>query len=87
MALQLVALAGATQTSAVPNDSKLIRRTPDGSYSETPLKLSSMQKGKLPDVKLQPGDIVYVPFSYLRYAALGITNIAAAATSAIIYTH
>ena len=34
---------------------------------------------------LQAGDIVYVPFSYLRNAALGITSIAAAATGAAIY--
>ncbi len=35
---------------------------------------------------LQAGDIVYVPFSYFRNAALGLTGIAAAATSAVIYT-
>jgi polysaccharide export outer membrane protein len=45
-----------------------------------------MQKGKKPDIQLQAGDIVYVPFSYLRNTALGLTGIAAAATSAVIYT-
>ena len=49
------------------------------------MPLSDMQKGKKPDLQLQAGDIVYVPFSYLRNAALGITGIAAAATSAAIY--
>lgn len=86
-ALQLVALAGTAASSAVPNRSKLIRRTPDGGYTEIPLQLSSMQKGQKPDVKLQAGDIIYVPFSYLRNAALGLTGIAASAASAIIYTH
>ena len=33
---------------------------------------------------LQAGDIVYVPFSYLRNAALGVTSIAAAATGAAL---
>jgi hypothetical protein len=35
---------------------------------------------------LQAGDIIYVPFSYLRNAALGIGNIAAATAGAAIYT-
>jgi polysaccharide export outer membrane protein len=83
--LQVVAAAGGTATSAAPGSSKLIRRTAIGGYQSDPLPLSAMQKGKKPDMQLQAGDIVYVPFSYLRNAALGITGIAAAATGAIIY--
>jgi polysaccharide export outer membrane protein len=84
--LQAVANAGGTLTSAVPSHAKLIRRTPDKGFSETPLPLSAMQKGKKPDIPLQASDIIYVPFSYLRNAALGLTGIAASATSAAIYT-
>jgi polysaccharide biosynthesis/export protein len=84
--LQVVAAAGGTATSAVPNSSKLIRRTAVGGYQSDPVPLSAMQKGKKPDMPLQAGDIVYVPFSYMRNAALGITNIAAAATGAVLYT-
>jgi polysaccharide export outer membrane protein len=83
--LQVVAEAGGTATSAAPSSSKLIRRTAVGGYQSDPLPLSAMQKGKKPDMQLQAGDIVYVPFSYLRNAALGITGIAAAATGAVIY--
>ena len=83
--LQVVAAAGGTATSAAPGSSKLIRRTAVGGYQSDPLPLSAMQKGKKPDMQLQAGDIVYVPFSYLRNAALGVTNIAAAATGAVIY--
>jgi polysaccharide biosynthesis/export protein len=83
--LQVVAAAGGTATSAAPSSSKLIRRTAVGGYQSDPLPLSAMQKGKKPDMPLQAGDIVYVPFSYLRNAALGITGIAAAATGAVIY--
>jgi polysaccharide export outer membrane protein len=83
--LQVVAAAGGTATSAAPNSSKLIRRTAVGGYQSDSLSLSAMQKGKKPDMQLQAGDIVYVPFSYLRNAALGITNIAASATGAVIY--
>ena len=35
---------------------------------------------------MQADDIIYVPFSYLRNTALSLTGIAAAATSAVIYT-
>jgi polysaccharide export outer membrane protein len=85
-ALQAVALAGGTSTSAVASRAKLIRLAPGGSYSTAPLPLSAMQKGKKPDLQLQAGDIIYVPFSYLRNAALGIGNIAAATAGAAIYT-
>ena len=44
--LEVIAQAGGTNHSAVPNDAKLIHRTPDGQYTTTPIKLSSMQKGK-----------------------------------------
>jgi polysaccharide export outer membrane protein len=78
--LQAVATAGGTQSSAAPNSSRLIRRTAVGGYQSDPI-----QKGKKPDIPLQAGDIVYVPFSYLRNAALGVTSIAAAATGSALY--
>jgi polysaccharide export outer membrane protein len=83
--LQAVATAGGTQSSAAPNSSRLIRRTAVGGYQSDPIPFSAMQKGKKPDMPLQAGDIVYVPFSYLRNAALGVTSIAAAATGAALY--
>ena len=83
--LQAVANAGGTASSAKPNSSRLIRRTAAGGYQSDPIPFSAMQKGKKPDMALQAGDIVYVPFSYLRNAALGVTSIAAAATGAALY--
>ena len=83
--LQAVATAGGTASSAAPNSSRLIRRTAVGGYQSDPIPFSAMQKGKKPDIPLQAGDIVYVPFSYLRNAALGVTSIAAAATGAALY--
>jgi len=77
--LQAVAQAGGTASSAAPNSSRLIRRTAIGGYQSDPLHFSAMQKGKKPDIPLQAGDIIYVPFSYMRNAALGITSIAASA--------
>ena len=83
--LQAIAAAGGTANSAVPSKTRLIRRTSVGGYQSDPVPFSAMQKGKKPDIPLQAGDIVYVPFSYLRNTALGLTGIAAAATSAVIY--
>jgi polysaccharide biosynthesis/export protein len=82
--LQAIAMAGGTAPSAVPSSARLIRRTADG-YENLHLPLSAMQKGKQPDQQLQADDIIYVPFSYLRNAALGITGIMASAASAAIY--
>jgi polysaccharide export outer membrane protein len=83
--LQAVAAAGGTATSAKPNSSRLIRHTAVGGYQSDLLPFSAMQKGKKPDIQLQAGDIVYVPFSYLRNAALGVTGIVASTAGAAIY--
>ncbi len=85
--LQLISLAGATNKTASPNSARLIRKLPDGKYEDIHLPLSSMQKGKQADRPLQAGDIIYVPFSYLKNALLGIGNIASAAGSATIYRY
>lgn len=82
--LQLVARAGGTNHSAVPSHAKLIRKTDNG-YVEMPLPLSAMQKGNRADLQLQPDDIVYVPFSYLRNFGLQASGLAASAASAAVY--
>ena len=84
--LQAVSNAGGVQPSATPNGSHLIRRQTDGSHLDMKLELSNLQKGKDEDIPLQPDDIIYVPFSYVRNALLSITGVFAAATTAIIYT-
>jgi polysaccharide export outer membrane protein len=83
--LQMIAAAGGTKTSAVPSHARLIRKAESGAYEDKPLPLSAMQKGKLPDMPLQAGDIVYVPFSYMRNIAAESSGVVAAATSASIY--
>jgi polysaccharide export outer membrane protein len=82
--LQLVARAGGTNNSAVPAHARLMRKDENG-YVETQLALSAMQKGKQQDQFLQAGDIVYVPFSYLRNVAVNAGGIAASLGSAAIY--
>jgi polysaccharide export outer membrane protein len=84
--MQAVALAGGTLPSAVPSHAKLIRRTPDGGYQEIGLNFSSIQKGKRQDLLLQPDDVLYIPFSYLRNIASTSAGIVAATSQAAIYT-
>ena len=83
--LQASSFAGGTQPTAVPSHARLIRKQPDGTYVNIPIQLSDIQKGKQADIPLQPDDIIYLPFSYLRNAALGISSLLAAASSAAIY--
>jgi len=86
--LQMVATAGGTNNSAVLSHVRLVRKQSDGTYSTIRLQLGEMQKGKQPDVPLYPNDIVYVPFSFVKNAAIGSTGgIVTATTSALIYTH
>ncbi len=83
--LQAVALAGGTPPSAVPSHARLIRKLPDGGYQETAVNFSAMQKGKQPDIIMQPDDVLYMPFSYLRNIAANSSGIVASAGSAAIY--
>lgn len=83
-ALQMVSLAGGTPPNANPADARLIRRTADG-YTNTHIQLSDMQKGKVADFVLQPDDIIYVPFSYMKNIALNLAQIVSAAGSASVY--
>jgi polysaccharide biosynthesis/export protein len=82
--LQLVAMAGSTNKTAKTN-LKLIRKTPDGQQKEIPVQLADIQKGKQPDIPLQQGDIIYVPFSWMKNTAMSASNIAASTSSAAIY--
>jgi len=82
--LELVARGGGTNHSAVPADAKLIRKV-DSGYVQMALPLSAMQKGKRADLPLQAGDIVWVPFSYLRNFATQASGIVAAVGSAAVY--
>jgi polysaccharide export outer membrane protein len=85
--LQAVAFAGGTPPTAVPSHARLVRKRGDGTYEAEDIRLSAIQKGRSPDFILQPDDIVYVPFSYLRNIGLNISSLLAAAASSAIYIH
>ena len=83
--MQAVALAGGTLSSAVPSHAKLIRRLPDSGYQQIPVNFSAIQKGKAPDLQLNPDDVVYIPYSYLRNIATSASSIVSSTSSAAIY--
>jgi polysaccharide export outer membrane protein len=85
--LEAVSLAGATNHTATPSNARLVRKTADG-YQDIHLQISKMQKGKEPDMDMRAGDVIYIPFSYLKNAlSLGSSSIFSSAVSAAIYTH
>ena len=84
--LELIAAAGGLNHSATPSKARLIRKEADGNFQTVPLDISAVQKGKQPDLPLKASDIIYIPFSYLKNAAVSSTsNIVSSTSSALIY--
>ncbi|HEX4039274.1 MAG TPA: polysaccharide biosynthesis/export family protein [Acidobacteriaceae bacterium] len=86
-ALQAIALAAGASKTASERRARLVRNI-DGQTLSINLPLRDMERGREPDVPLRANDILYVPFSLAKNVSLGIADIAAAASSALIYaTH
>ncbi len=84
--LEALALAGGLSKTAKENRARLIRKVTGGSYSDRTLSLENLEKGKTPDFAMQPGDVLYVPFSYGKnLAVFGSANIAGSAATAAVY--
>lgn len=82
--LQALALAQGMNRTAKSNGS-LIRNTPNG-RTETPLALNKILANHAPDMKLQDGDIVYVPVSGAKeWTNKGVTAILQMAVGMVIY--
>ncbi len=82
--LQAIALAAGASKTASERRVRLVRNV-DGQTQSLDLPLRDMERGRQPDVPLQANDILYVPFSLVKNISLGIANITAAASSALIY--
>ncbi len=82
--LQAVAMAAGVNHTSVPSHAMLIRKTSQG-YTQLPLSLNAMQKGKVPDMQLIADDIIYVPFSFAKNFVLSASSVVAEAGSAAIY--
>jgi polysaccharide export outer membrane protein len=82
--LQVIGMAGSANKTAVQSHVRLIRETPQGEQ-EISIQLAAIQKGKQPDVVLQPNDVLYIPFSWMKNTALSASSIAASTSGAAIY--
>ena len=84
-ALQAVAMAEGTNSTAALDGAKLIRKTSDG-VQEIPLPLKKILANKAPDRPLQPDDILFVPTSAANVVSRrGLEAIIQAATGAALY--
>ena len=84
--LQAIALAAGASKTASEKKVRLVRSV-DGISQSVDLPLRDMERGRDPDVPLQANDILYVPFSLVKNISLGIAEITASASSALIYAH
>lgn len=64
-AMNACILAGGFAQFAAPNRAKIIRKTQDGKTEVIKIDLEDVREGKAPDPKLQPGDRIHIPETYL----------------------
>jgi polysaccharide export outer membrane protein len=60
--MQIIALAQGTTKTSAKDKARLIRKTPNG-REELPIPLAAMMSGKVVDMPMEDGDIVFVPSS------------------------
>jgi polysaccharide export outer membrane protein len=69
--LQALALAGGPDRAASPKNARVLRMSAGGrSRSEMPVDVSKILEGKIPDLPLEPEDILFIPSSAPKKAAL-----------------
>jgi polysaccharide export outer membrane protein len=82
--LQVIAMAGSASKTSSQSRVRLIRNTEHGQV-ELPIRLDRMEKGKQADVALQPNDILYVPFSWMKNVAMSSSSVGASTAGAAVY--
>jgi polysaccharide export outer membrane protein len=81
--LEALANAGGAAKTARLSHVRLIRKS---DHSEMQVALGDIQRGKKPDLAMSPGDILYVPFSYVKNLVISSSaGIAGAAGTAAVY--
>ena len=60
--LEIMALAGGTTRTSAKDKARLIRKSPNG-REEMPIPLKAMMIGKVKDMPVEDGDILFVPSS------------------------
>ena len=69
-AIQALAMAGGTKTTAKLKDAVIIRRDSEGNRVEEKIDLKELYAGKVEDVRLGSNDILFVPGSVSKAAGL-----------------
>jgi polysaccharide export outer membrane protein len=82
--MQAIAQAGSASKTSERSRVRLLRTTAQG-QTELPVRLDAIEKGKQPDIVLQPNDIIYVPFSWMKNVAMNSSAIAASTAGAAVY--
>jgi polysaccharide biosynthesis/export protein len=80
--LQALALAGGANHTAKLGAARIIRKGPAG-MTETKVEIKKMLEAKLPDLTLQPDDILFIPVSGVRVFAGKSFDVAMAAAAAV----
>lgn len=63
-ALNACIMAGGFDKFAAPNRTRIVRKKGDGQVI-IKINLDDVKKGRIPDIELQPGDLVHVPETWL----------------------
>jgi polysaccharide biosynthesis/export protein len=84
--LQALALAGSANKTSILGKARLVRKGSSGAQ-DVSLQLAEIQQGKRPDIQMQPDDVLFLPFSWMKNVVVNAQGIAASATSAVIYAH
>jgi polysaccharide export outer membrane protein len=83
-ALQVIALAGGTAQSAALDKARLIRKTANG-REELRVPLKAILNGKVVDIPLEDGDILFVPSSRGKvFAYRGVDSALALTTGLLV---
>lgn len=82
--LQILAMSGAPNKTAMTSKIRLMRKTADG-YVNIPIHVNRINAGKEPDPALTPDDVVTVPFSFTKNFLMTGPTLASSIASSTIY--
>ncbi len=86
--LQALALAGGLERVASPKNARVLRRSPSGERTEMRVDLQAILTGKGEDIALAPDDILFVPSSAPKRAAIRAAEAAIQmGTGIVIWRH
>ncbi|HVW77087.1 MAG TPA: polysaccharide biosynthesis/export family protein [Alloacidobacterium sp.] len=82
--LEAVALASGVNRTAKEGSTRLIRKV-NGKYQDETIPLKDIEQGKHPDMQLEAGDVLYIPFSLAKNVVIATSGIVSSTSSAAIY--